>query len=227
MPPDGARLEQGGYISPDEEGEEEEGYQQTSSELKRKRSPTRAYVAGYSQDERGDQAPSQPATNTNNYPPYNPIPAQTANQYASIASPTTPYTPTQSVVPNDKPSLLDYVYQKQYPPNGKKRHQILHQAERESSNPSILNKRVRISTESSSMSPSMQLIHPPAVRNEAGNTALIDTLSKKKQREILGILGGLQSGIRLVRQQTDSLQRQLDALQGALGIDLEDEGEGT
>ncbi|KAE8449580.1 hypothetical protein EG329_007910 [Mollisiaceae sp. DMI_Dod_QoI] len=234
-------------ISPEDE---DDGYEQTSS-LKRKRSPTRAYVAGYSQDKKRVQelqAQSQMATNANTYQPY--TAAQPANPYSTMTLQTTTYTgsanpppPPQDLTLNDKSALLDYVYQKQYPPNGRKRHQILHQTERESShvtNGPTIHKRVRIGTEyergeaSNSMSP---LAQPAESYRSSGNgavsypqvepTALIDRLPKKKQREIFGIIGTLQSGIRLVRQQTDSLQKQLNLLQTALGIDLEDDDEGT
>lgn len=179
---------------------------------------------------------SQNATNMNTYPPYNTTPAQSGNQYPTMAPDNRTYTPTTQnpgPVLNAESSLLDYVYQKQYPPNGKKRHQILHQVERESSqstNTPILNKRVKLDdgrtgAASSSISPSTQLHQSSArVGNGVMETPLIDMLPKKKQREILGVLGGLHSGIRLVRQQADSLQQQLDNLQSALGIDLEDAG---
>ncbi|CZR56727.1 uncharacterized protein PAC_06616 [Phialocephala subalpina] len=237
--------------------EDDDGYQQTSS-LKRKRSPTRAYVAAYSQDKRGAEEQHQPqsqTTNTNNYPSYSPI--QPSNTYSAapqttMYSPPAPSTSPESLLLNDKSALLNYVYQKQYPPNGKKRHQIIHQAERESRESSQVHigppsKRPRTADldrgePSSSMSPSIQLTQAsPVSYQSAGNGAvryggvgegrgerdiemgLIDRLPKKKQREIFGIIGTIQSGIRMVRQQTDTLQKQLDLLQGALGIDLDDE----
>ncbi|KUJ17337.1 uncharacterized protein LY89DRAFT_733191 [Mollisia scopiformis] len=248
LPLDGPQQQDSTRLASPDDGN---GEYQTSS-AKRKQSPTRAYVAGYSQDEKAvdeHQSPSQPTPSTNNYQAYNStLPPQSTNRYPTMApqQPTT-YTPTpnphpatQSFVPNDKSSLLDYVYQKQYPPNGKKRHHILHQAEREASqgtNKPAPNKRVRLGTEyderaeaSSSISPSVQLIQSAAAYRPGGHeneaTPLIDTLSKKKQREIFGIIGGLQSGIRLVRQQTDSLQKQLDLLQSAFGIDLDEDEEG-
>ncbi len=55
-------------------------------------------------------------------------------------------------------------------------------------------------------------------------TSLFDALPRKKQKQVLGIIGGLQSGIRMAKQQTDHLQQQLDALQSALGI-VNDEDE--
>lgn len=55
-------------------------------------------------------------------------------------------------------------------------------------------------------------------------TPLIDTLPRKKQKQLYQIIGGISSGLRNVREQTDMLQRQLDSLSAALGID-EDEGE--
>ncbi|KAF4624358.1 hypothetical protein G7Y89_g13813 [Cudoniella acicularis] len=54
-------------------------------------------------------------------------------------------------------------------------------------------------------------------------TPLIDTLPRHKQKRIFGIIGGIQSGIRSVRQQTNDLQHQLDLLQSELGIDTEDD----
>lgn len=46
-------------------------------------------------------------------------------------------------------------------------------------------------------------------------SALIDTLPKGKQRQIYGLVSGIQGGI-------DHLQRELDSLKKALGIDDED-----
>jgi len=56
-------------------------------------------------------------------------------------------------------------------------------------------------------------------------TPLIDTLPRKKQKQIYQIIGSVQSGISSVRQQTESLQKQLDLLQAALGIDKDDEND--
>ena len=53
------------------------------------------------------------------------------------------------------------------------------------------------------------------VGNEDGSIALIDTLPKNKQRQIYGIVSGLAGGI-------EHLQRELDSLKRALGIDDED-----
>lgn len=50
---------------------------------------------------------------------------------------------------------------------------------------------------------------------EDGSVALIDTLPKNKQRQVYGLVSGLQGGI-------DHLQRELDSLKRALGIDDED-----
>ena len=52
--------------------------------------------------------------------------------------------------------------------------------------------------------------------------SLIDLLPRKKQKQIYGMIGGLQSGIRSCQQQADNMQRQLNALQAALGVDAED-----
>ena len=168
--------------------------------------------------------------------------------------------------PNNLPhnhgaALVNYVYEKQYPPNGKERHQILHRA---GSDPRDAGKgpttppmntyrmggtgqisKVEPSRDgSNSLSPNTQLIqatqHAPyensyrntsmAAQSEARNvghsaTPLIDTLPRKKQKQIYQIIGGVQSGIRSVRQQTESLQKQLDLLQAALGIDTDDEND--
>jgi hypothetical protein len=48
--------------------------------------------------------------------------------------------------------------------------------------------------------------------NEDGAVALIDTLPKSKQRQVYGLVSGLQNGIQ-------GLQRELDSLKKALGID--------
>ncbi|KAF4635049.1 hypothetical protein G7Y89_g3047 [Cudoniella acicularis] len=53
------------------------------------------------------------------------------------------------------------------------------------------------------------------VGNEEGSVALIDTLPKHKQRQVYGLVSGLQGGI-------EHLQRELDSLKKALGIDDED-----
>lgn len=53
------------------------------------------------------------------------------------------------------------------------------------------------------------------VNNEDGSMALIDTLPKIKQRQVYGLVSGLQGGI-------EHLQRELDSLKRALGIDDED-----
>lgn len=56
------------------------------------------------------------------------------------------------------------------------------------------------------------------------DTALIDTLPRKKQNQIYGLIGGLQSGIKSCQAQADSMQKQLDTLQELLGIEVEDDG---
>jgi hypothetical protein len=50
---------------------------------------------------------------------------------------------------------------------------------------------------------------------EEGSGALIDSLPKNKQRQVYGLLSGLQGGI-------EHLQRELDSLKKALGIEDED-----
>jgi len=89
------------------------------------------------------------------------------------------------------------------------------------------------------MSPSTQLLQqapqeraplhvdpiPPQNFQPTSNSfpPLIDTLPRHKQKRIFGVIGGIQSGIRTVRQQADNLQRQLDLLQAEMGIDAEDD----
>jgi len=53
------------------------------------------------------------------------------------------------------------------------------------------------------------------VVHDDGSVALIDTLPKNKQRQVFSLVSGLQSGI-------EGLQRELDSLKRALGIDDED-----
>jgi hypothetical protein len=60
---------------------------------------------------------------------------------------------------------------------------------------------------------------------EPPDPPLIDTLPRKKQKQIYGIIGGLQSGIRSCKQQAENMQKQLDLLQAALGIDVEDDND--
>lgn len=166
-------------------------------------------------------------------------------------------TPQQAVPVESRPALLDYVYQKQHPPNDNRRHHLMHRAQRDSQEPvsasSLSNgystnayTRARASGSSEDRgedgrSPSVQVQQPPSQslwhdghrKNPIGASALkaagsgggdvlevplIDTLPRKKQKQIFGIIGGIQSGIRSVRQQTEDLQKQLDLLQEALGI---------
>lgn len=53
------------------------------------------------------------------------------------------------------------------------------------------------------------------ILNEDGSTALIDALPKNKQRQVYGLVSGLQGGI-------EHLQRELNSLKKALGINDED-----
>lgn len=50
--------------------------------------------------------------------------------------------------------------------------------------------------------------------NDGGGVAMIDTFPKSKQRQVYGLVSGIQNGIQ-------GLQRELDALKKALGIDEE------
>jgi hypothetical protein len=216
-----------------------------SSSLKRKRDYPSTIAAAAAQPLMN----SYPQTQTT-LPPSNPIIS---------------YTPTPKNSPHSEASaLLNYVYEKQYPPNGKKQHQVLFHRRLSSpretyaypTTPPIATPRTAVAGQhripkveperdgSRSLSPSTQLIQatqsPPyeksyrntsmmAAHPESRNvgvghpaTPLIDTLPRKKQKQIYQIIGGVQSGIRSVRQQTESLQKQLDLLQAALGIDTDD-----
>jgi hypothetical protein len=206
-------------------------HSEPENSLKRKRAPppvpaTKAYVTPYPQSE------SQPRRNSYSYS-HNTI----ATPAAAPAS-----TPVQNVV---RPPLLNYVYQKQNPPNGTKRHQLLHRAQRDSQEPTTqansFNGYGGVITgagySSASLSPSTQLNQAPtppqyfqeqksgkiASEPRDTETSLIDTLSRRKQKQIFSIIGGLQSGIRSVRQQTEDLQKQLNLLQEALGIGVDDD----
>ena len=53
----------------------------------------------------------------------------------------------------------------------------------------------------------------PTIGNEDGST-IIDSLPKNKQRQVYGLISGLQGGI-------EHLQRELDGLKRAMGIDDE------
>jgi hypothetical protein len=94
---------------------------------------------------------------------------------------------------------------------------------------------------SESMSPSEQLldqqhIHPiepgesrhtrrsdksAGSRPPARETALIDSLPRKKQNQIYSLIDGLQSGIGHCQKQTVDMQLQLDTLKSILGIEVE------
>jgi hypothetical protein len=185
---------------------------------------------------------------------------QTTLSPSSNSNPNPSYNlPPDNVSRNNASALINYVYEKQYPPNGTKRHQILYRAQSDpreaGSGPSpppmnayrVVGTTQTLKTESgregtNSLSPSTQLIQPaqpPPYENSYRNTSmtvppearnvghpatpLIDTLPRKKQKQIYQIIGGVQSGIRSVRQQTESLQKQLNLLQAALGIDADEE----
>jgi Protein of unknown function (DUF3716) len=184
---------------------------------------------------------------------------QTQTTLPASSNPINSYSiPPNNLPHNDAVAPVNYIYQKQSPPNGTKRDQNLYSAQsdpREAGNrptppPNNTYRTVGIGKGSKrepnrdgtdSLSPSSQLIQPiqtsyenlnrnmtMAAQPEARNvghpaTPLIDTLPRKKQKQIYQIIGGVQSGIRSVRQQTESLQKQLDLLQTVLGIDTGDE----
>jgi hypothetical protein len=72
--------------------------------------------------------------------------------------------------------------------------------------------------------PSDKSTEPPSFSRDP---SLIDSVPRKKKKQIYGILGGLQSGIRSCLRQAESMQKQLDMLQMALGIDAEDDPEAS
>jgi hypothetical protein len=133
------------------------------------------------------------------------------------------------IVDNDASSLLAYVYQQQHPANGNKRHHMLSRAERESLEPASgsfdqyngKHAEGMAAYGSDSMSNEVSHLRPQPAGNLAAS--VFDNLPKRNQKQIYRIIGGIQSGIRNVRQQTESLQKQLDLLQAALGIDEDDE----
>jgi len=62
--------------------------------------------------------------------------------------------------------------------------------------------------------------------SEPPDTPIFDSLPRKKQKQLYAMIGGLQSGIRSCKVQAESMQKQLDLLQAALGIvDDEDDAE--
>lgn len=165
--------------------------------------------------------------------------------------------PSNNNLHNDSSALLNYVYEKQRAPNGTKRHQMSHPAQKADpreagigASPPIVNPYqpippVRTNSDLNGAnfllpSPQVRQPQPPQSRPHSGyqnpGTAsqvernvdhpakpLIDTLPWKKQKQIYQIVGGISSGLRNVREQTDILQRQLDSLSAALGIDEDDE----
>jgi hypothetical protein len=167
--------------------------------------------------------------------PYPTEPESVGNQSGqNLPSHSYPSTGTNAVqaggiVDNDASSLLAYVYQQQNPANGNKRHHMLSRAERESLEPASgsfdqYNGKHAEGVEaygSDSMSNEISHLRPQQTGNLA--TSVFDNLPKRNQKQIYRIIGGIQSGIRNVRQQTESLQKQLDLLQAALGIDEDDE----
>ena len=230
-----------------------------SSSLKRKRdSPSSTTAAAqspktsYTQIQTALPASSNPVTSYHLSPKNLPSNHGPANNH-----------PPNNVSYSGTSALLNHVYQKQYPPNGTKRHQVLYRAQSDShepgksATPPPLNAYRMVGTGqaskaeigrdgSHSLSPSTQLAQPTqqafynsnypnassATQVEARNvghpaTPLIDTLPRKKQKQIYQIIGGVQSGLRLVRQQTESMQKQLDLLQAALGIEDDDENDAS
>ncbi|KAH7389064.1 hypothetical protein BKA64DRAFT_129006 [Cadophora sp. MPI-SDFR-AT-0126] len=128
---------------------------------------------------------------------------------------------------DDPNALLQYVYSQQQAANGStKRHYQQYLAEREEdSRIGKLN-----GHEAKSYSPAMTygghegsfLAARATLPPDDEPVPLIDTFPRKKQKQLFAIIGSLQSGIRTSRQQTENLQKQLDALQTILGIEPEE-----
>lgn len=168
-----------------------------------------------------------------------------------------PPLPQPSYANETRPPLLDYVFQKQNPPNGKKRHHLLQRAQRDSLEPTATSRPSPLanghghtkttttysvnaytgdpvttphadSSTPASLSPSVQLQQPSWHYNtgKGVESPIFDGLPRKKQKQILGIIGGIQSGIRNARQTAEDLQRQLDGLQEVLGIGTDGDDEG-
>ncbi|EKD13437.1 hypothetical protein MBM_08520 [Drepanopeziza brunnea f. sp. 'multigermtubi' MB_m1] len=55
-------------------------------------------------------------------------------------------------------------------------------------------------------------------RRPEAAVALIDTFPRRKQKQLYSVIGGLESGIRSQRQQTENLENQLETLKEILGI---------
>ena len=71
--------------------------------------------------------------------------------------------------------------------------------------------------------PGFQAINVPLKSIEPPDPPLVDSLPRKEQKRIYGIIEGLQSGIRSCKQQAEDMQKQLNLLQAALGLDVEDD----
>lgn len=184
---------------------------------------------------RGSSGGAEGTANRSYQNPYPTEPAPTGNQSRqSLPSHSYPIAAASSVkaggiVDNDASPLLAYVYQQQNPANGNKRHHMLSRAERNSLEPASgsfdqyngKHAEGMAAYGSDSMSNDVSYLRPQQAGNSA--TSVFDNLPKRNQKQIYRIIGGLQSGIRSVRQQTESLQKQLDLLQAALGIDEDDE----
>ena len=79
------------------------------------------------------------------------------------------------------------------------------------------NSRKKATTNGSAAQPnSSRALEPP-------EAPLIDTFPKRKQKQIYGVIGGLESAIRINQQQNENLQKQIDTLRRTLGIDVEDD----
>lgn len=79
------------------------------------------------------------------------------------------------------------------------------------------NSRKKATTNGAATQPnSSRALDPP-------ETPLIDTFPRRKQKQIYGVIGSLESAIRSNQQQNENLQKQLDNLRATLGIDVEDD----
>jgi hypothetical protein len=145
-------------------------------------------------------------------------------------------TPNQSELQNDN-SDLKSTLQQTIEPTEIASNSRPHQPDTENHQNAIT-----VRDQSDSLSPSTQLLHTfyPADEEKSHRrgsiainvdskpatpleTPLIDTLPRKKQKQIFSIIGGLQSGIRICKQQAESMQKQLDLLQTALGLDSDED----
>ncbi len=150
--------------------------------------------------------------------------------------------PFEKSFDDDPSALLQYVYQKQQvPTNGTKRHHKQHHEDLESPmDGSRSNSNKHNSHDFRGANPREAGEGSFSDVNALGSyrhqepregyrlleepVALIDTFPRKKQKQIYGIIGGLESGLRSSRQQIENLEMQLDTLKSILGLDADEDG---